>query len=215
MQTKNSTPICNHCGSPLSPGKTTQKYCSKRCQGDAVFAGWKHRFLERTEPDARGCWIWKGCIDKGTGYGRVGIRRKVEWTHRASWQLHYGEIPKGMYVLHSCDVRLCCNPRHLFLGSQLDNMRDCSAKQRFPLGPRKILDNFPRGAAKANSIHTDAEVSAIKVDISSGMKQIDVIKKYGITQSFATKLSTGRTWRHIPWPTGSDSSCSQNRSTSR
>ena len=50
--------------------------------------------------------------------------------HRASWIYHYGSIPDGKQVLHKCDNRLCINPKHLFLGTNLDNIIDCMVKGR-------------------------------------------------------------------------------------
>ncbi len=50
--------------------------------------------------------------------------------HRASWQISFGPIPDGLQVLHTCDNPPCCNPAHLFLGTQLDNIYDMCAKGR-------------------------------------------------------------------------------------
>jgi hypothetical protein len=55
---------------------------------------------------------------------------KGVFAHRYAYAWLYGDIPGGMQVLHRCDVRLCVNPDHLFLGTQLDNMRDMCAKGR-------------------------------------------------------------------------------------
>lgn len=61
------------------------------------------------------CTVWKG---KFCGY------------HRIAWELTYGPIPEGMFVLHKCDNKRCANPNHLFLGTQGDNVRDFCKKYR-------------------------------------------------------------------------------------
>lgn len=77
-----------------------------------------------------GCWIWLGHLD-GKGYGQFVRNGKRIGAHRAAWEDHNGQpIPEGAMVCHSCDTPSCVNPDHLFLGSQLDNMRDAAAKKR-------------------------------------------------------------------------------------
>jgi hypothetical protein len=76
-------------------------------------------------PDLRECWLWTASLFVG-GYGRFGAQR----AHRVSWELHHGEVPEGLFVLHRCDNPRCVNPGHLFLGTQTDNMRDMWAKRR-------------------------------------------------------------------------------------
>lgn len=71
-----------------------------------------------------GCWLWEGYVR--SGYGR--LRQKS--VHRLAWEDANGPIPNGMSVLHRCDVRLCCNPDHLFVGTNADNNRDMSSKGR-------------------------------------------------------------------------------------
>lgn len=92
-----------------------------------------------------GCWIWTGRVMERNGYGTLG--RNL--AHRISWKLHSGPIPKGLYVLHRCDVSCCVNPEHLFLGTQLDNVRDMMAKGRQNMGDRyhKLLTHCPHGHA--------------------------------------------------------------------
>jgi hypothetical protein len=81
------------------------------------------------------CWGWIGYKNKN-GYVQIGIgsrtdksKRKV-FAHRVSYEIHFGEIPDNMFVCHVCDNPTCSNPKHLFLGSQFDNMADAKSKGR-------------------------------------------------------------------------------------
>lgn len=76
-----------------------------------------------------GCWIFMGQIDL-LGYGYVRIKRKRQAAHRYFYEYYNGAIPKGLLVLHKCDVRCCVNPNHLWLGTQSDNMYDMYRKGR-------------------------------------------------------------------------------------
>lgn len=84
--------------------------------------------VDRTES----CWIWTG----GTnikGYGCIGLGergRGKALAHRVSWELAFGPIPDGLWVLHHCDNPPCVRPDHLWLGTAADNNRDMVAKGR-------------------------------------------------------------------------------------
>ena len=88
----------------------------------------EERLKARLVQDPSGCWIWMGCVRKG--YGQISVKGKMKNVHRVTWELTHGPIPKGVFVLHHCDVRPCANPDHLFLGTNTDNMRDMNAKGR-------------------------------------------------------------------------------------
>jgi len=79
-----------------------------------------------------GCWLWTGA-KVHNGYGHISDGRgRLIATHRAAYQVWVGQIPDGLNVLHRCDVRACCNPAHLWIGTQSENLFDAGAKGRHP-----------------------------------------------------------------------------------
>lgn len=89
------------------------------------------KFMRRVKKLPSGCWEYQGSRDTN-GYGLFCVAGKYVNTHRFAWFAHHKQWPT-MYVLHRCDNRICCNPAHLFLGTQSDNMQDCAAKGRLAI----------------------------------------------------------------------------------
>lgn len=86
------------------------------------------------------CWLWtSAAIPGGHGQMMLGARphARPSYAHRIAWTLAHGEIPAGMSVLHTCDVPLCVNPKHLFLGDQDANMKDAARKGRLSIERRR------------------------------------------------------------------------------
>src|SRR5215475_8422443 len=86
-------------------------------------------FWAQVSKDPSGCWLWQG-RQNATGYGRVDWYGHDVFAHRLAYELTYGPVPKDICVLHTCDVRHCVNPEHLWLGTRADNAADCDRKDR-------------------------------------------------------------------------------------
>ena len=88
------------------------------------------RMLNALQPRSNtGCWEWQGDLTHN-GYGRVKVDGKAKRVHRVMWELRHGPIPDGMVVMHKCDNPKCCNPEHLELGTQRENVADMIQKNR-------------------------------------------------------------------------------------
>lgn len=109
----------------------------------------------------------------GYCYMRLTRTRKLSAVHRLSWELYNGPIPAGMYVCHRCDNKVCCNPEHLFIGSQKDNLQDCLSKGRF----------------KRSKLFTQQQMNAIR---SSSKPTKELMALYGVSNSTIWRVKTGR-----------------------
>ena len=88
------------------------------------------RFFEKVAIRAGDeCWEWQGNRNQA-GYGLTRVGTVNMGAHRAMYSHTVGSIPEGMVVMHTCDNPPCCNPNHLRLGTQQDNMQDMIAKGR-------------------------------------------------------------------------------------
>ena len=92
---------------------------------------WLTSALKNTVRSSDGCLIWQGYIHPARGYGNSTYRGKHVPTHRQVYQLMHGvKLGRWEFVCHSCDVRLCINPEHLWVGSPDDNNQDMVQKRR-------------------------------------------------------------------------------------
>ena len=142
-------------------------------------------FLSRVDK-GEACWIWKLSKNKD-GYGCWNFRGKPCHAHRVAWTLFRGDIPAGLHVLHVCDVRPCCNPDHLFLGTHQDNMKDRKLKGR---------RNRPRRADRTHNRAklTPEMVAAIRNSGYHYGKGPELRKQYGISSGTLSKILNWKIW---------------------
>lgn len=153
-----------------------------------------NRLWSRVKVQPSGCWEFQGYRHWESGYGQIGTGedRKITATHRAAWMVTYGAIPDGLFVLHKCDNRPCCNPDHLFLGTHTDNMRDMWAKGR---GARET------GVRTSNGRLTTEQVAEIRrrwVPCIRGHAEtgntLELAAEFGITPQYVSQLCR-KVWR--------------------
>lgn len=129
------------------------------------------------------CWLFNGCKDS-SGYGQIRINGKKKLTHRLSYELYKNNIPIGMLVCHTCDVRNCINPEHLWTGTIEDNNKDRDDKNR---GYNRHGENHPRhklNLKQIEEIRNEDKLIYAKIAI-----------KYGVSRSMIAKIKQNVNWR--------------------
>lgn len=185
---------CLVCGALL---REEQKLtCSRICNGKRAGGKNKQPIESRFWPYLRiadnGCWEWMRGRDQD-GYGNLRWG-KEQRTNRIAWLLVYGAIPKDKQVLHRCDNPPCCNPLHLFLGTDADNKEDMWAKGR---------GCGPRGELSAWAKLTEAQVQEIRRLHQAGVVQRRIAEQFGVGFKAISKIVLRQRWTHVNQPVGS------------
>jgi len=185
--------VCAHCGRQCFLCHRTSRYCSKRCaramqpraHGPVDPAARFWSFVDRSGGrDA--CWPWL-LGRMGSGHGRYNwYRGKMVLAHRYAYALEFGSIPAGQRVRHTCDNAPCCNPAHLVLGTQAQNVADMIARGR-----------MPRGEQRPNAKLTPASVRNIRGRAARGESYAQLAEYYGLSIPYVGKVVRRAVWKHV------------------
>lgn len=134
------------------------------------------------------CWEWTGTKNLA-GYGSFSIKGETIGSHRISYFIRNGEIPKGLCILHKCDNPSCVNPDHLFMGTRKDNMDDKVRKGRQSKGEKSV------GYRKLEK----EQVLEIVELLREGFPVKAICPLYNISKSSVSFIKNGITWG---WLTG-------------
>lgn len=192
---RNAQRICQYCKkefmafqSDVNKGKG--KYCSISCgvafRNKSKAISSQQVFFKNIshESHEKGCWIYT----VGTRYGKIKIGKKHSSAHRYSYEIHYGKIFDEKVICHTCDIKLCVNPEHLFIGTQKDNIQDMLSKER---------DNRPKGSRNHFSKVTEEQVIGIKELLKKGFGVKEVSEIYKVAYSLIAQIKYGKSWKHI------------------
>lgn len=158
----------------------------------------KQKDLFWDKVDIRGddeCWLWTGMHNFDPRFsnrrGFVCLDSKRHIASRIAWSLHNKKaIPGGLFACHHCDNGLCCNPFHIFVGTQKDNMQDCAAKGR-----------HSHGAKSTTSKLTDIGVMLCRhAHVNGLMGTVELARRCGVSSSTMSLAVTGKQWKHLPMP---------------
>jgi hypothetical protein len=155
-----------------------------------------------TDPALGPCWLWTaGAFEEG--YGQFKSAGRNLKSHRIAHYLATGEWADRL-VCHSCDRPGCCNPAHLFAGTEADNSADCKTKGRLntAAGDQHRTRTRPelvlRGERVGNSKLTAEQVSEIKrLADAEELPQRIIAARYGISRELVSRIKRGLTWRHV------------------
>lgn len=143
-----------------------------------------NRIYEKTICDIKThCWNWIGPLNEN-GYGRISMNNKNTYIHRFIYQYFYSPIPENKpYVLHHCDNPKCCNPKHLYAGTQQDNINDMIKRNRSQMGEKCKWTKL-----------TKEQVLEIR---KSNKPQKVMAKRFNISQTTISNIKNRKTWKHI------------------
>ena len=150
----------------------------------------EERFEAKYIPEPMsGCWLWVAALHGNGRYGMMWNKHDYASAHRISWELYRGPIPEDKFVLHKCDLGLCVNPDHLFLGTQTDNMRDMLNKGRGNWAGSGRHGNHARGEQSGAARYSDKLVGRMRNEYDAGSKNIAALaRRHCVSESQTRRI---------------------------
>ena len=164
------------------------KFCSRFCAREYSKKPFYERLWDKIEVKGKNdCWPFKKYLNS-SGYGVItGNNDKKYLAHRVAYMSKYGEFPENMNVLHTCDNPMCCNPSHLRLGTQKDNVIDMISKGRC---------RYVKGENQHKSKLTEVDVIFIRESYNGGnVKELAI--KFGVTATNILFIIKRKSWKHV------------------
>ncbi len=197
---------CFQCGSILSRNtyqmrKAPLLFCNRTCLGL-----WRQNTPANLWPlidKTSSCWLFTGGLNK-TGYGVFTFQGRQWIVHRLVWTLIKGPIPDGLNVLHDCpggDNPQCCNPDHMFLGTNADNVQDCRWKGRARYPGVKVPK---KGEETPNHKLTEAKVLKILATPEYRGVQTMLATRHGVSAVLIGLIRRHQAWKYLHRPILSD-----------
>lgn len=140
------------------------------------------------------CWPWTAALSGRPEmlYGVFEIKGVQHRSHRLSYELCIGPIPEGLQVNHTCDFSKCCNPKHLYVGDQLQNRRDAVDRGRTTTGEKNGMYTHPETRMHLNKAHssklTPEQYEELFKLRDEGWSYDDLGRKFGILGSSVRKF---------------------------
>jgi hypothetical protein len=103
---------------------------------------------------------------------------------RAVWILAKGD-PGELHVLHTCHQgdEGCINIRHLYLGTNMQNVQDMVDAGR------------ARGGRQGNRKLKPEQVAAIRQEHAAGANPVELAERYGVSRYTVYQVARGDTWK--------------------
>jgi hypothetical protein len=139
-------------------------------------------------PTEAGCLDWKAYRNANNGYGYFKVNGITVLAHRFAWELVNGPVPDGLFCLHKCDRRSCCNPAHLFLGTHDDNAHDRKTKGR---------NGNHKGTTNGSVKLTETEILEMRSAKYTSWTHLAIAEHFGIGSSQVGRILRREAWKHI------------------